>query len=160
LPLTDHHINVQLLDYLQLLRVQFKNGRQRVLDPIRKKWLASQPEEIVRQLLILWLVNERKYPAGKLQVEKAIRVHSRSCRFDLVVYNQAVIPWMIVECKAPEVPITQSVFDQIATYNMALHAPYFLVTNGKFTYCAFVDQATKTWQFLADIPQFGQDLSG
>lgn len=157
--LNNHNIELHLLDKLQNISMQIKNGRQCVFDPIRKKWLVFQPEELVRQLLIQFIILERKYPIAKLQVEKAIWVHSRYRRFDLLVYSQEVTPWMIVECKSPEITITQAVFDQIAAYNLALQAPYLVVTNGKSTFCAIMDTSTQSWKFLQDIPDYGQDLS-
>lgn len=157
--LNNHNIELHLLDKLHSLSMQLKSGRQCVFDPIRKKWLVLQPEELVRQLLIQFISLERNYPLAKLQVEKAIRVHSRYRRFDLVVFSQEVTPWMIIECKAPEISITQAVFDQIAAYNLTLQAPYLVVTNGKSTYCAKLDTSTKSWIFLSDIPYYDQDIS-
>ena len=37
---------------------------------------------------------------------------------------------MIVEYKAPEIEITQKVFDQITRYNMVLKVDYLIVSNG------------------------------
>ncbi|RYY84520.1 MAG: hypothetical protein EOO15_19185 [Chitinophagaceae bacterium] len=40
---------------------------------------------------------------------------------------------MIVECKAPEVPLTQIVLEQALRYNISVPVPYIVITNGKDT---------------------------
>lgn len=111
-----------------------------------------QPEEFVRQLLLVWFIKDAGYRPGRIQVEKSFNLYEKLCRFDIVVYDQQVKPWLLVECKAPDVPVHQDVFNQIAAYNLALGAPYLLVTNGRLTLCARIDVANKTWIFLPELP--------
>ena len=61
---------------------------------------------------------------------------------------------MIVEYKAPDVAITQAVFDQIMRYNMVLRADYLVVSNGLQHYCCQIDYVHGTYRFLSDIPAY------
>ena len=64
-------------------------------------------------------------------------------------------PLMLAECKAPEVAVTQKVFEQIAVYNLAIQAPCLLVTNGLQHYCL----SAATNSFLNEIPEYEYLLS-
>ena len=63
-------------------------------------------------------------------------------------------PKMIVEYKAPNIPITQKVFDQITRYNMVLHVEYLIVSNGMNHYCCKIDLKENRYTFLQDIPAY------
>jgi len=120
-----------------MLKLRNQNGSEQVFDPIRKKWVAFTEEEKVRQFFILQLINELKIPASLISVERKISVNGLSKRYDIVVYKDAK-PWMVVECKAPDVPLTQEVLDQAGRYNQTLNAEIIGVTNGieqKFFSC-------------------------
>ena len=58
----------------QQLRLRQTEDISYVYDSIRKRWVVLTPEEHVRQLLIHYLVQEMKYPAGMIAVEKQIMV--------------------------------------------------------------------------------------
>lgn len=127
-----------------------------ILDQIRKKWVILTPEEWVRQHTIYYLVDQKKYPAGLIGVEKSIMVNKMNKRFDLVCYNQNTKPVLLVECKAPEVEITQTVLDQALRYNSQLQVSYLLLTNGITHVIAFIDYENKKLEYLNDIPGFDQ----
>jgi type I site-specific restriction endonuclease len=118
-------------------------------DPVRQKHVADTPEERVRQALIR-LLKERGIPGALLAVEKSVRVQGAVRRPDIVVHDREGKPWMVVECKAPNVHIAQQTLDQVANYNRSLGAPFVLVSNGVEHYCARVDQASMI--FLEDLP--------
>jgi len=120
-----------------------KDGKMQVFDPIRKKWLVLTPEERVRQQFILFLLNVQKIPESHISVEKAITVNGMTRRYDLVVYGSDGLPQMVVECKAPEVEITQAVVEQAGRYNKTLHAPVLGVTNGTTHYFFSIDFETE-----------------
>jgi len=112
-----------------MLKTRNHNGVEQVFDPIRKKWVAFTEEEKVRQFFILRLVNELKIPVSHISVERKITLNGLTKRYDIVVYKAAV-PWMVVECKAPHIPLTQEVVDQAGRYNQTLNAEIIGVTNG------------------------------
>ena len=107
---------------------------------------------MVRQLLILYLLAERNVSKNRLALERALKVNKMTRRWDLMVYAQDMSPWLLVECKAPEIKITQSVFEQISAYNLTLRVPYLLVTNGIDTYCCEMDYEGETFRFLDAVP--------
>jgi type I site-specific restriction-modification system R (restriction) subunit len=100
-------------------------------DPIRKKWVPATPEEEVRQQFIQFLLTVKNIPASHLSVEREITVNGLSRRYDLVVFNEEGKPWMVVECKAPHVKLTQEVMEQAGRYNKSLRATIIGITNGK-----------------------------
>ena len=125
-----------------------KDGKTQVFDPIRKKWLSLTPEERVRQQLILFLLNVQKIPESHISVEKAITVNGMAKRYDLVVFGTDGKPQMVVECKAPEVEITQQVIEQAGRYNKTLRAPLLGVTNGITQYFFSIDFETEVITML------------
>lgn len=131
-------------------------SKKQILDIIRKKYVMLTPEEWVRQNFISWLIRYKDYPAGLIGIEKEINVNYLKKRFDVIVYNKNHKPEILIECKAPDVAITQKVFDQIAVYNMTLHVKYLIVTNGMEHYCCTIDHEKQKYFFLSDIPEYNQ----
>ncbi len=124
-------------------------------DPVRKQWVAHTPEEWVRQLWLQYWIGAG-IPASRMQVEKGLHVHGQPRRTDVVVFDQAFQPWLLLECKAPTVQLKQSVFDQIARYNLTLQVPYLVVSNGHFTFAAHIDHQAGTYHMLPALPSIGR----
>jgi len=128
----------------------------KIFDIIRRKYVSLTPEEWVRQHLLHFLVKERKFPLSLIGVEKKVLVNNLFKRTDVVVYSSDLKPLMIAECKAPSVPLTQSVFDQTARYNMTLGVSSFLVTNGlQYQFC-IIDHQNKSYKFLKEVPFYNE----
>lgn len=125
-----------------------------IMDELRKKYLVLTPEEWVRQHIVQYLINFKKYPRGLISLEKGLRVNDLLKRTDVLVYDQHGNPVLLIECKAPEVKITQDVFDQAARYNSVYKLRYMIVTNGLEHFCAEIDHDTSKYKFLNDIPSF------
>jgi len=121
-----------------------------VFDPVRRRWVALTPEEWVRQHTILRL-HAAGYPLEVMQVEGAIALNGMTRRCDIVVYDDGH-PWMIVECKKCEIPLTQKVCDQACRYNTVLRVPYLLLTNGKQEVIVKVDLAEGRLKQLPELP--------
>ena len=111
------------------MKLRTYNNTEQIFDPIRKKWIALTEEEKVRQFFISYLINELKIPASHISVERKITVNGLAKRYDIVVYKEA-IPWMVVECKAPHIPLNQEVLEQVGRYNQTLKAEIIGATNG------------------------------
>lgn len=124
-------------------------------DPVRRKEVAATPEERVRQAVISMLMDHLGVPASLMAVEKGIRVQDMLRRPDIVVHDRKGQPWMVVECKAPGIRLSQDTFDQAAGYNRRLGAPYLFVTNGSDHRCAHIEPGTI--QFLESLPSFPAD---
>lgn len=107
---------------------------------IRKKKLILTPEEWVRQHVIHFLISEIKIPIGRIASELTITVNNLVRRCDIVVFDAFGSPKIIVECKAPEIPITENVFYQIAQYNRKLDVTFLMMTNGVNHFCCQIDK--------------------
>ena len=135
---------------------RFKNSENKVsiFDEIRKKFIVLTPEEWVRQHVIQFLLQTRKYPKSYINVEKLIKVNGLSKRYDGIVFKPNGEIFLLIECKAPEVPISQDTFDQIARYNLELKAQFLMVTNGLNHYFCQMDFENEKYIFLKDLPDF------
>lgn len=137
-------------------KVAEKDGKRTIFDPVRRKYVALTPEEWVRQHFVNYLVTARNYPKDLLANEVMVKLNGTSKRCDTVVYDRFLVPLVIVEYKAPHIPITRSVFDQIARYNMVLRVGYLIVSNGINHYCCKIDYDSQTYAFLDGIPAYDE----
>jgi hypothetical protein len=135
---------------------RFKNSENKVaiFDEIRKKFILLTPEEWVRQHTIQFLLNENQYPKSYINVEKLIKINDLSKRYDVVVFQPNGEIFLLIECKAPEVLISQNTFDQIARYNLVLKAKYLMVTNGLNHYFCQMDFENEKYVFLKELPEY------
>lgn len=125
-----------------------------IFDIIRKKFVTLTPEEWVRQHVILFLHVEKKYPKSLINVEKQMLVNKLKKRYDIVGYLPDGKINLVVECKAPNVEITQETFDQIARYNLVLQANYLMVTNGLQHYFCKMDYKNQKYLFIETLPAY------
>lgn len=133
-------------------RFKNKENKPLIFDEIRKKFVALQPEEWVRQHVLHFLLYDKGYPKNRIQVEKQIKVNSLTKRFDIIVYEPDGSIRLLVECKSPSTRIRQEVFDQIAQYNRSLKAELLIITNGLDHYFFRVDTVNEKYDFIQDIP--------
>ena len=145
-------ILLDLLKHSDKLITKKENGKVKIFDPIRKKYLVATPEESVRQLLTLYLLEDLSYSKNAISIEKMLIVNGLQKRFDILVYDENTKPFLIVECKSPKIKITDDVFRQAAVYNFELQAPYLVVCNGLETYCCKMDYEKKSFEFLENLP--------
>lgn len=136
------------------LKLRNEKGKAEVFDIIRKKYITLTPEEWVRQHFIHYLINSLKYPRALISCENGLKYNELQKRTDIVVYDRTGKPYMVVECKAPEIKLSQSVFDQAACYNYTIQAKYLSVTNGLVHYCCRVDRAVQKIEFLSSMPEY------
>ncbi len=134
--------------------IEERDGKPCIFDQFRKKYLVLTPEENVRQHFSRYLIEEKGYPAGYLMTEYAVKVNRMSRRCDIIVFNKDLTYLALVECKAPEVKITQDVFDQVARYNLAFRVSYMMITNGLNHYCCKIDFTDRSVSFLNEIPEY------
>ncbi len=137
---------------------RFKNSENKTLifDVIRKKFVVLQPEEWVRQHIVHHLLFDKNYPHSHMNVEKIIHINSLKKRYDVVVYNSDGSIEILVECKSPDIKISQSTFDQIARYNLQLQGKYLMVTNGLEHYYCKMNFEKEKYTFLSQIPDFSR----
>ncbi|WP_455991459.1 type I restriction enzyme HsdR N-terminal domain-containing protein [Prevotella sp.] len=136
------------------IRVKETHGRKQIFDILRKKYVALTPEEWVRQHFIHYLVEHKNYPSSLLANEVSLQIGEKRMRADSVLYDNQLHPRMIIEYKAPNITLTQKVFDQITVYNLLLHVDYLIVSNGMITYICKMDYEKQTYKFLEAIPNY------
>ena len=130
-------------------RIKEETGGSFIFDEIRKQWVNLSPEEWVRQNILQYLIHVKKYPASLMAVEKEIRLGELKKRCDIIVYKDN-LPWMIVECKEMNVPITDRVIEQVLRYNQVLRVNYLILTNGTDTY----GMDTATCEMIHVLPEY------
>ena len=136
------------------IKLREQDGKRQILDFLRRKYVSLTPEEWVRQHFVNYLLNYKGYPKGLLANEVELRVGEKKLRCDTLLYNKGLQPQMIIEYKAPDIELTQRVFDQITAYNFLLHVDYLVVSNGMQHYCCRMDYARHSYAFLQDIPEY------
>lgn len=144
-------LEINLLVHEDKIKKRVDEGKVRVFDPVRRKFLVATPEEWVRQLFISFLVNEKNIPLSKIAVEKQLLINNMQKRFDIVVYGDDFSPLTIIECKSPKISISDDTFRQASLYNLELRAPFLIVTNGMATYHCAIDFASRSFRFLSSI---------
>lgn len=135
-------------------RLKNSENKLYIFDIIRKKFVKLLPEEWVRQHVVKFLINEKGCPASLISVEKKLLINGLTKRYDVIVYYPNGEIFLIVECKSPQVEITQTVFDQIARYNLSINANNLMISNGLQHFYCQMDYQNKKYIFLKDLPNF------
>ena len=136
------------------LKLKSFDNQKKVYDVIRKKYVAFTPEEFVRQNIIIYLIEEKKYSINLISVEHPLKQYGTIKRCDIVIFNKNTKAKMIIECKAPAVKLTQNTIDQAANYNIKLKVEYLVITNGNDTICYKLDFDNNTFEVTEEIPDF------
>jgi hypothetical protein len=145
-------IDLNLLQHQSALKIKKEATATYIFDVVRNKYLVLQPEELVRQMLLHYLLTDKKYPLGKIAVEVGLIVNELQKRCDILLYDSQFRPYMIVECKAPAVLLNDAVLFQAATYNLPLKVPYIMISNGVSNFCARLDYEQQSFMILDEIP--------
>ena len=133
-------------------RVREQDGRSFIFDSLRKKWLLLTPEEWVRQNFINYLVAVKKYPVAVIAQEKMFALGDLNKRFDILIYDATHKPWMMIECKAPTIPLNEKVLQQLLRYHVSIPVPYLVVTNGATGY-GWLKEADSTMNRLIELEE-------
>ena len=139
---------------LYQIPIKNKENKTLVFDSIRKKWLKLVPEEWVRLNCIEFLINEKKISRSLISVEKEFKLNNLKKRFDIVVFNKKGEIYLLVECKAPNIKISQSVFNQITKYNLVLKSKFLMISNGIDHYFFVMNFKSQKIQFLKELPSY------
>lgn len=129
-------------------------GKLWIFDIIRKKYVVLMPEEWVRQHFVHYLTASLNYPRTLIRIEGGLTFNQRKKRSDIVVYDREGAAWMVVECKSPEIALTEETLFQASVYNSTLRARYVVVTNGLVHLFAEVDWSTLTTMRLNNLPEY------
>jgi hypothetical protein len=135
-------------------KITREGSKELIFDRYRKKYVVLTPEEWVRQNFLNYLVQVLQYPASLIGIEKEIFLGEMKKRYDIVIYNRAMQPWMLVECKEMNVPLSEHTMQQVIRYNMVIPATYLVITNGTHTFCGNYVANEGKWRFLQALPSF------
>jgi hypothetical protein len=134
--------------------VKKAEGKVWIFDVIRKKYLVLTPEEWVRQHFIHYMISDLYYPRSLIKVEGGLTYNQLAKRSDIVVFDRLGAPWMLVECKSPDLKINESVLRQASAYNHTLRAKYLTVTNGLTHYCSQINWTENKIDLLTELPAY------
>ena len=115
-------------------RIKKEGEKEFIFDALRKKWLLLTPEEWVRQNFIQYMIRVKNYPSSLIATEKEIQLGELKKRFDILMYDSKHQPWMMIECKGPDIKLNDAVLQQILRYNISVPVSLIIITNGKLTY--------------------------
>ena len=132
-------------------RIKKEDEKEWIFDEIRRQWVRLSPEEWVRQNILQYLIQVKKYPASLIAVEKEILLGELRKRFDILIYRDAK-PWMIIECKEMNVPLSEGTIRQILNYNITIQAEYIVITNGTDNHAFSL--ITGTAESILALPEF------
>jgi len=141
------------------LRIKEGPGGKLIFDRLRQKYVALTPEEWVRQHFVNYLTEYLHYPSGLIQVEASLRLNTMKRRADILIHDRNGQPVMVVECKAPDVKLTQAVVDQVTNYNMTYGVRYLVITNGVSHWPAKIDMIARAFVKLDQIPDYETVIS-
>jgi len=136
------------------VKVKKSGGKVFIFDSVRKKYVVLTPEEWVRQHVIHYLVQHRYYPKSLFRIEGSLAYNTLQKRSDILIFDRAGKPWMLIECKASTIKLTQRAFNQAAIYNMTLGARYVAVSNGMMHFCCLAPRTGVDPAFLDEFPDF------
>lgn len=129
---------------------------KQIWDPLRRKNVALTPEEQVRQWFIGVLRDSAQVPEHMMGSEVSFEFGNKPYRADIVVFSRAGKPLAVVECKRPEVEITEEVVRQALRYNAVLDVKFIFLTNGNNTY--IYGREGERFDPLGKLPTFEEML--
>jgi hypothetical protein len=130
-----------------------EKGDIMIFDTIRKKFIVLTPEEWVRQHLIRYLVEEKKYPQSLVSVEKSLKLNNTQKRTDLRIYNQKKELIVLAECKSYAISISQKTIEQALRYELSLQSQLIVLSNGLMHYC-FQKNNEGKFNALQTLPEY------
>ena len=147
-------------EHIEEPAVYQRNGREVYFDPIREIFILKNPEEIIRQKVVQYLQAELGVPKSMIEVEVPLSYYKEKARgrVDILVSgsteNNELAPLMLIECKAPGVPLTDDVFEQAAKYDEILMVDCMMITNGSEFRAYGWDETTNWYKLLAEVPSY------
>jgi len=119
------------LNFADEYNFKFRKDKDKffIHDPVRKSWLLLTPEEWVRQHWIHYFLFSKGFAASALITEQKIELNEALKRIDLLVTLRTQ-PEILIECKAPQIRLTEKTFEQCARYNSVIHASKIILSNG------------------------------
>ncbi|EPA00545.1 hypothetical protein A33Q_0018 [Indibacter alkaliphilus LW1] len=136
------------------LKIEEMDGKLNIFDSLRKKYLILSPEEWVRQHMITFLVQFRNYPKSLFAIEKGLKYNQLQKRSDILIVDRKGDPFLLIECKAPEVKLTQKTMEQVTVYNQSVQAAFVGISNGVQHLFFAYDRASNNYKQIQGLPEF------
>ncbi len=133
-------------------KIKKENDIESIFDAFRKRWIVLTKEEWVRQNILQYLTEIKKYPAALIAIEKEIYIGELKKRCDVVIYDRNALPWMIIECKEMNAQLNAKVLEQILRYHITLPAKYLVITNG--SYCFGFEKRGGKFYEIDELPEY------
>ncbi len=101
-----------------------------IWDESSKIYRNLTPEEWVRQIILSFLINDLGYSKNLIQIERGFRINNQLRRTDICIFDTNGAPYLIIECKSPEVKLEEKTWNQISQYQEFHKANYLIISNG------------------------------
>ena len=117
-------------------------------DPLKYRIVNKKKEELVRQLLIEFFIDEYNYPLDRIRSEEPVNIGKEKDEpeaADVVVLDN-IGEWYIVgECKAATERVTKKDVKQGESYARTMRAQWLIMTNGKDVLDCYKDEPRTGW---------------
>lgn len=125
-------------------------------DPVSKRLRKKTPEETVRQKILSFLTQKMGIPSDAISVEVPVChfAPGKRGRIDILVNGYDNLPLLVVECKAPQIHITNETYEQVDYYAELLGAPFAAVTNGHVFQLDYWDDSLQRYQEVSQLPSY------
>ncbi|MDP3722890.1 MAG: N-6 DNA methylase [Candidatus Omnitrophota bacterium] len=131
----------------------------------RQRWLRARPEEVVRQLFLVWIQETLRYPLTRIQVEWPVQMGeaAEKERADIAVFSDHACtdPYMLFELKKPE---SKEGLEQLRSYLNWTGCFFGGWSNGN-EYSFQLREEDKTtkkapykYRTISRLPKLGEDL--
>lgn len=154
-------MNIELLR-LNLPNFDFRLSSEReyvrIFDIYRNKFVKLTPEEWVRQNFVRYLNESLGYPKSRTKIEHNLKYGPLRKRCDIIIFDKKGLPYLLVECKSPNVELSQSVVNQLAMYNSQFKCEFISITNGLLHYHFKYDADSFNYNAVAEIPEYEKTI--
>ncbi len=130
-----------------------------IFDRIRKKYVFLSPEEWVRQHLINFLIEVKKFPSSLIKVESGLKYNRLRKRTDVLVFDREGSPLLVIECKSADHALKAPDLSQVSMYGASLQPSFLGLTNGLNHFFWKMDYSRHSVIPLQGFPSFDELLA-
>ncbi len=162
-PSIKHGLNFFTQGELDKIKLFRREGKAYLQCLVRRRWIVAKPEEIVRQLMIVFVRDTLNYPLAHVHCEEPIAMGTDTKKADIVVFTDDTCTqkYLIIEVKKPD---RTNGMDQLKSYLSATGAFFGMWSNGRDHSYLLREENPKTkgepyaYRPLTRLPKFGEVL--